>query len=761
MEGPLSFLATGRPPQHMRACFISHQYPPAAGGIGRFTADLAAGFANAGHETHVISCGPYEAESHEMEHGVRVHRIAEAWPSPSALQSEVAGADLARLATVYRELKRLHDVLPFDIISAPIWLGEGLLTSLDPNLPSVLSLHTETRTLTQIDEFWRSHPRSPGLMALEQRAVSVARHTHANSAACLAKISADYGAPQGAFVIHHGVPDLSQRVTQDAVSGNRVRVLVVGWLDVRKGADLLVEVLPRLLELHAELEVALVGQAVAIAEIGGLTVEEVIAGRCSGRPGLTDRIHFLGRVSDDELRRQYAQADILLFPTRHESFGLPLIEAMSFGVPSVASRAGAVPEIVAHGEQGLLVQVGDSAGLVAAVSTLVDDPERRYRMGWAARKRYVSEFSLAVSVPRTIAAYRAAAAKERERTRRVQEFCPVAALGAIIESTTALRDRNAHRAAAELLGEEGPAASIERPRSQSKRWMQRVAQLRFRTFRSKAPKPSKSTAIVWLTHVENRDTHVAFQRLRREASSYGDVFCACHGDAVLSGLGARPIRLDDADLLAALPSRGRAWIAGGSDLYGFIDVLHFAVARRLPGFDHYWFLEYDVDFSGRWETLFSAFVDCRADLVGTTLLPRSADPDWTFWPDFAAPEGVSAQQHFRGFFPVTRISRRFMQAYAANVDRGWSGHFEALYPSLAAATGQVVEDIGGDGPLTPADRRGRFYSNTGGHPWLLPGSFRFRPAVAARYYVPGAAEFPEPDFLWHPVKPAPPLPARR
>src|SRR6185503_12271360 len=94
------------------------------------------------------------------------------------------------------------------------------------------------------------------------------------------------------------------------------------------------------------------------------------------------------------------------------------VEAMSFGLPVVASRSGAIPEIVAHGENGLLVDVDDRAALVEALGALIVDPERRRRLGAASRQRYVRHFSLGLSGTRTIAAYRSIAAERRLDARR-------------------------------------------------------------------------------------------------------------------------------------------------------------------------------------------------------------------------------------------------------------------------------------------------------------------------------------------------------
>ena len=117
--------------QALRVCFISHQYPPGmVGGIGRFTADLAAGFAANGHDVHVLtSHGGVSGVS--VEDGVWLHRLVSQPVVPKEIVHEAAGLFLTRMFMVYREVLRLHGEKPFDIISDPIWLAEGLAVALE------------------------------------------------------------------------------------------------------------------------------------------------------------------------------------------------------------------------------------------------------------------------------------------------------------------------------------------------------------------------------------------------------------------------------------------------------------------------------------------------------------------------------------------------------------------------------------------------------------------------------------------------------
>lgn len=115
------------------------------------------------------------------------------------------------------------------------------------------------------------------------------------------------------------------------------------------------------------------------------------------RLGLDETIILREKVSDIE---DYLQvADIGLFTSDSESFCLSILEAMFFGCPSVATRVGGIPEVIQDGESGLLAPAGDALSLAAAVQDLIDDPERRRKLGEAARLRAREHFSADAIVP--------------------------------------------------------------------------------------------------------------------------------------------------------------------------------------------------------------------------------------------------------------------------------------------------------------------------------------------------------------------------
>lgn len=85
--------------------------------------------------------------------------------------------------------------------------------------------------------------------------------------------------------------------------------------------------------------------------------------------------HFVGYLQGDRLASAFASSDAFLFPSRTETLGLVLLEAMGAGCPVIAARAGGIPDIVHHGQNGYLFDPNDPQGLVQAVHEFLAHPD--------------------------------------------------------------------------------------------------------------------------------------------------------------------------------------------------------------------------------------------------------------------------------------------------------------------------------------------------------------------------------------------------
>ena len=118
------------------------------------------------------------------------------------------------------------------------------------------------------------------------------------------------------------------------------------------------------------------------------------------RLGVADRLEFAGHVGKTELASLYRGALALIFPSRFEGFGLPVIEAMASGTPVVASSAGAIPEVA--GDAAILVEPGDPVALAGGVAQALADRERLVQAGFERARRY----TWADNAARTVEVYR-------------------------------------------------------------------------------------------------------------------------------------------------------------------------------------------------------------------------------------------------------------------------------------------------------------------------------------------------------------------
>jgi phosphatidylinositol alpha-mannosyltransferase len=143
-------------------------------------------------------------------------------------------------------------------------------------------------------------------------------------------------------------------------------VLFLGRYDEpRKGMEVLLGALPDLVRRHPDVEILIVGRG-----------DEDRLRREAGK--LAGHLRFLGQVSDEEKASAMRSADVYVAPNLGgESFGIILIEAMAAGTAVVASELDAFRRVLRDGTAGMLVPIGDSAALAAALHTVLTDEVRR------------------------------------------------------------------------------------------------------------------------------------------------------------------------------------------------------------------------------------------------------------------------------------------------------------------------------------------------------------------------------------------------
>jgi glycosyltransferase involved in cell wall biosynthesis len=153
-----------------------------------------------------------------------------------------------------------------------------------------------------------------------------------------------------------------------------------------KGHDVLIDALAPLRGLHWHCQC-----------VGSLERDPAFAERLRRRvldSGMKSRVRFSGPQVEADLARSYAAADVFVLPSRAETYGMVIAEALARGLPIVAANVGGVPEALGQGvdgtRPGMLVPPGDPAALRDALRNWLEDASLRRRLRVAARERRAS-----------------------------------------------------------------------------------------------------------------------------------------------------------------------------------------------------------------------------------------------------------------------------------------------------------------------------------------------------------------------------------
>lgn len=391
----------------MRIALVSRQLATDPhSGIVRATLDLAGALAAQGHRVELVTQGSAALEG-RLPEGAGAHDVG---GSPAALPS------LAHAAAVHRTLADLHDGESLDAVLAPLWGGEAAVSVLDRRFPTIVSCMTSSLTLARINPKWAAQEYARAGMCLERAAVSRARHLHGLTLAALEDALTDYGGtPATRAVVPRGLRDRTGDAAHaDARAGGPVRLLFVGRLEHRKGVDVLLDAVAALIAEGCDVELILAGPD-SHATATGATYREAFVPRAATVLGLADRIRFEGAVSDERLHELYAATDVVCQPSRYESHGIVLVEAMMFAKPIVTSSGGGITAVVERDGNALLAEPGDAPSLAGLLREVIGSVALRARLGSRSRELYLERYEAGVVAGRMVDLFADAAAEHARR----------------------------------------------------------------------------------------------------------------------------------------------------------------------------------------------------------------------------------------------------------------------------------------------------------------------------------------------------------
>lgn len=178
---------------------------------------------------------------------------------------------------------------------------------------------------------------------------------------------------------------------------NRYIVTFSGRFIPRKGVSFLLEAWRNVINEEPAARLLLLGDGPLLGDMKK---------RAAGL-GIEDSVDFRGHVNS--VMDYFQMTDIFVLPSLQEGMPNALLEAMAFGLPAVATKIGGVVDIIRDGENGLLVNPGDPAGMSAAILRLLGDPVLARRISTSALETIKSSYSLDCVAPRYIEIYRALA----------------------------------------------------------------------------------------------------------------------------------------------------------------------------------------------------------------------------------------------------------------------------------------------------------------------------------------------------------------
>jgi glycosyltransferase involved in cell wall biosynthesis len=338
----------------LRIGFDGRALTSPAGGVRRYASELLAAMTtlDAALELVIIGGDPSAAVP------ARSRRVPEPWHPPTNAGWSIIG------------LPRAAKHAGIDVLHAPAYTGPFWSP-----VPVVLTVHDVSYAR---HPEWFPYRRDAVRRAFYRRCALSATSVITVSQFSASEIHAAYGiATDRIAVVPHGVSAEfgAAAVVDRAILPDGVTppfLLHVGDLHERRNLSTVVDALFKLRShggAASRLQLVMAGVDRGVGD--ALNAQA----RAAGAPGA---VVLLGAVDEVRLRTLYRSALALVYPSRYEGFGLPLLEAMAAGLPVIASRAASIPEVL--GDAGLLLEPLDGSAWAAAIERVASDADVRQSM---------------------------------------------------------------------------------------------------------------------------------------------------------------------------------------------------------------------------------------------------------------------------------------------------------------------------------------------------------------------------------------------
>jgi len=370
----------------MRILMFSWEYPPkSVGGIARHVYDLTKELARQGEELHVITCGMENVPEVEKVNGVYVYR-ASALNLPA--RDFTTWIMQLNFSLLEKAVEVWQDHGPFDLVHAHDWLVAFTSWTIKHlyRIPLVSTihateygrnkgLHNDTQRYISDVEWWLTY---------ESWKVIVCSYYMKYELTNIFQIPNDK-----IEIVFNGVdPKSFEHVDetfnrQNFAAENEKIVFFVGRLVPEKGVQVLLDAAPKVLRYCPEAKFI----------IAGTGPSEEYLKKKAHMINIGPKVYFTGYIDDNTRNGLYRSAQVAVFPSTYEPFGIVALEGMAAHTAVVVSDVGGLSEIVEHGVDGLKVYPNNPNSLADNIIHLLKNPDLSRTLEKRAYQKVINRFS--------------------------------------------------------------------------------------------------------------------------------------------------------------------------------------------------------------------------------------------------------------------------------------------------------------------------------------------------------------------------------
>ena len=351
----------------MKILMLTWEYPPrVVGGIARVVHDLSKTLLKDGHDVTVITYRDGDVPYFEDDKGVKVYRVDNYMINPNNFIDWIMQLNFNMIAKANEIMLKEGN---FDVIHAHDWLVAYAAKTLKAsyNIPIVATIHaTEAGRNSGIhDETQRYINDTEWMLTYEASEVIV------NSNYMKSELQRLFGLPYEKInVVPNGVNlNLFNGVERDynfrrkyAMDNEKI-ILFMGRLVYEKGVQHLISAMPKILNGYNDAKLIICGKGGMLDELKSI----------ANNLGLGNKVYFAGYMNGKDVQRMYKAADIAVFPSTYEPFGIVALEAMLSERPVVVSDIGGLNEIVEHKVNGMKAYCGNPNSFADSILELLYD----------------------------------------------------------------------------------------------------------------------------------------------------------------------------------------------------------------------------------------------------------------------------------------------------------------------------------------------------------------------------------------------------